>query len=297
MKALLSSVSFLVWSFLWSPLSSTSAAQAPEEAASSAGTQAILRELVAPFLAKVKGQLGSAGAAEAYKEQLRVLVGEVDARAATLAAPAARPAIAREAREKLITGLAEEMGGPGVDGTGIDGTDAKAQAQRLVTSALERNREMRTTYLHSSIICWCPKENWTLTLTGCARDCANGQKNLVKQWMNEGYADEEIIDKMVAHPFGGPKVRALPAAEGANLIGYLFPFALLVLAVTLVGLVLRSLVTRRGKELTPTGSLGSGTENAGRTLGAGGTDARDTEGAGDQALDDQIEKELKEMEN
>lgn len=265
MKALFFPFSLLVWVFL----ARATVAQAPGDSVMASGVEVISGELVDPFLAKVKGRLGLLESAKAYKEVLRVLVGDVDIRAAALAAPASRPTMARKVREKLIAGLAGELAG----------TDAKASAERLVEIALERNREMRTSHLHSSIICWCPKENWTLTLTGCARECANGQKGLVRQWMDDGYTDEEIIAKMVAHPLGGPKVRALPVAEGANLIGYAFPFALLVLAVFLVGWFLR-LITRGGKERASPGSPGSGTQ-----------------GVRDQALGDQIEKELEEMEN
>jgi len=280
-KALFFPISFLASVFLSIP----SAAQAPEGSANSRGTKAVLRELVDPFLARVKGQLGPPGAAEAYKEELRVLVGDVDGRAAALAVAAERPVIAQGARAKLIAGLAAQLA------TGTEpGTDAQARAQRLVTSALERNRELRAAYLHSSLICWCPKENWTLTLTGCARGCANEQKSLVSVWMKAGYTNEEIIDKMVAHPSGGSKVRALPAAEGTHLIGYLFPFALLVLAVILVGLVLR-FVTRRGKEPAPASSHLGGAVAADAVVDGTGVTA------GDQELGDQIERELKEMEN
>ncbi len=192
---------------------------------------------VAGFLQSVKTRLGKPGSEDGFRAQVRVLLRDLESLAASRTAdPRARVEEARAARDALVAGLAKEMGS----------ADGRSRAEALVERAAKELRQARIDHLERAVICWCPEENWTRTLAGCAQGCAGEQKTLLREWIDAGATDSEVIERMVAHPKGGPKVRALPEARGANWVGYLTPVALSFAAAALVMVLLR-LSVRRGK--------------------------------------------------
>jgi cytochrome c-type biogenesis protein CcmH/NrfF len=242
----------------------------PSLALAAAGDD-LAADAVRPFLDGVKGKVASAAALASRRAELRVLLGEVDRRAAErIADPAARVPAAAAARKALIDGLVLERGGEA----------ARGEVEALIEAAREEGMQMRKDALLRGLVCWCPKEEWTRTVAGCAEPCADEQKDLVARWLAGGFTDEEIIGRMVAHPKGGPRVRAAPLASGTNLVGYLGPFAILVAAAVIAALALRRVLRGRGGEkaaLLPERAAGP-------------------DGRGDDEIGERIERELKEME-
>jgi cytochrome c-type biogenesis protein CcmH/NrfF len=224
-------------------------------------------DVVRPFLEGVKGKVSSSSALTSHRQEVRVLLADVDRRAAErIADPVARVAATSSARKALSDGLVAERGGE----------ETRREVEALVEAARGEGIQMRRDFLLRSLVCWCPKEEWTRTVAGCAEGCADEQKDLVAQWLAQGYTDEEILARMVAHPKGGPRVRAAPDATGTNLIGYVAPFAIFGAAAGVAVLALRRVIRRRSKE--------------GRA-GVARPAARS-----DEELADRIERELKEME-
>ncbi len=231
-------------------------------------------ELVARFLESVKGHLARPGDEQGYRAQIRVLLGELDGVAALASGDLKiRRELLERARKALTSGVALELGG---------GPEGDVAARALVEGAAKAARQARIDALERGIICWCPEENWTRTLAGCAQGCAEPQKALVRQWIDEGSTDEEVVARMVGHPMGDPRVRAMPLAEGSNWVGYLFPGVLAALALVFVVLVLRRMT--RGSR-SPVGSTIFASEASFK---------RDSKG--DAEMGEQIERELKEME-
>ena len=70
------------------------------------------------------------------------------------------------------------------------------------------------------------------------------------------FTEQEIVERMVAHPKGGSKVRAVPEATGTNRLGYLAPFAFLAAAAVVLVLVLRSVIRRPSRDHVPAGQNG-----------------------------------------
>ncbi|MCI0650804.1 MAG: cytochrome c-type biogenesis protein CcmH [Planctomycetes bacterium] len=92
----------------------------------------------------------------------------------------------------------------------------------------------RAKKLDSIIICACPKEDWTVTLSYCPKPCADPQKKMVRALLAEGKSDEEIIDAMIA--IHGPRVLAMPRSIWV----YLLALAAVLAAVAAVIIVLRA---------------------------------------------------------
>ena len=146
----------------------------------------------------------------------------------------------------------------------------------LAVEAKEENDKFHRDRLHGTLICWCPKESWTRTLTGCPDECANEQKYLVARWMREGFTDQEIIDRMVAHPNGGERVRGYDK----NWLSFAMPFFLLGVD---AALVVATLFTIRRSRSSADGAVASSQEDDAGAL----RDAARWDGI--------IEEELKEM--
>jgi len=231
--------------------------------------------IVQAFLARVKGQLGDASRLESFRADARVVIKDVEAEAAASTGELPRRLeIARNARTALLEGLTAELGGP----------RKAAAAEAFLAKAAREHRESRTDYLERALICWCTKEDWTRTLSGCPETCAEEQKQLLRKWLDEGATDEEIIDRMVAHPSGGPRVRAAPEAEGSTWVGYLSP-AIAALAGLAVLAVLLVRMTRQ-RPAGPAGAPAAATQASGTPSSL----------KGDDEISEQIERELKEME-
>jgi len=229
--------------------------------------------LVDPFLARWKGKLGSARGVDSIRPGLRRILTDIErwalARHGELRDVPQRRSLARALREILVSGLAAELGGPGGDGA--------VRAAAVVSAAGDANRTARIEALYRGLMCWCPNEDWTRTLAGCTESCADEQKAMVQRGVDEGLSDEEIIQQMVNHPRGGPRVRAIPETTGTNLLGFVLPVVFFAVGVIVVIAALIGLSRHRGGPSPPLGKKLPETEE-------------------DRVWSERIEKELKEME-
>ena len=242
---------------------------APEaRAVSPSGAETALRDAVAAFIEANRGRIAGPGSLEGLGQALRALVGDLESKAAALETVAARRiGLAKTVHEALVAGLA---------GAGAP----RADAQAAVDNAFRENMKARRERAEREVMCWCPTENWTRTLAGCAEGCAEEQKGLIREWLAAGFTDAEIVERMVAHPKGGMKVRAVPEGTGTNRLGYLAPFAFLAAAALVLVLVLRRVIRRPSRTHAPTGQNGE-------------SPPPDEE---DDEIGRQIERELEEME-
>jgi hypothetical protein len=172
-----------------------------EVAAQEAAAEAPAR-LVAGFLDGAKASLRSPGDLPALGTRLRPLLVDLDLAVSKLQSlPERRQALGR-ARDALSDGLAAILGE----------ATARPAVEDLVKEAFRLHRNRRISSLETSLICWCKEEDWTRTLAGCPEGCAMEQKMLIGAWLDEGATNDEIIERMVQHPRGGPRVRAAPEA-------------------------------------------------------------------------------------
>lgn len=149
------------------------------------------------------------------------------------------------------------------------------------TPELTAEESQRVNRLFSTIICSCPKENWTLSLNGCPNACADHQKNMVLRAVKEGKSDEQILATQVQ--VFGPKVVGRTRADGfQGFLVYAGPFILLAAAAFFVIAFIRG-VTRRSREAA------SGTSTA--SAPAASSSLNDE----DRALSDAIDRELENM--
>jgi len=237
-------------------------------AVSPSGAETALRDAVAAFVEANRSRISGPGALEGLRQDLRALVGELEAKAAALETVSTRRiGLARKVHEALVSGLA---------GAGAPGADAEA----AVDLAFRENMKARREGIEREVMCWCTTENWTRTLAGCAEGCAEEQKGLIREWLAAGLTDAEIVERMVAHPKGGSRVRAVPEATGTNRLGYVAPFAFLAAAALVLAIVLRRVIRRGPPDRTPVGQNGE----------APAPDDVDDE------IGRQIERELEEME-
>lgn len=222
---------------------------------------------VIQYLAAIKGKLQAPEAQARLPGELRLVLDRTDvALAAEVRDPSRRATLREQAKKSLTEGLAAELGGP----------EGAARAGGLVEKAWQAVRQGRVDVLERNLICWCREENWTRTLAGCPEGCSREQKTLLRTWIDEGLTNDEIVDRMEAHPSGGPRVRAQPPAEGSNWIGYAFP---LVAAVAALWVALRWLGRARRVPAPPGDSSAGGAHQSEE-------DAR---------IGERIERELKEM--
>ena len=230
-------------------------------------------ERVTEFLSDYEGKLKDSSDVESMKASLRALVGRIEnSLGARVGELDRRQAAIQEAREQLVSGLAAEL--VGTEGL-KDAEAAENRARELVDEATRTQHQWRADYLIAHLMCWCPHCNWTKTVTGCASSCSDEQKYLVREWLGAGLSDEEIFDRMVDHPKGGPRVRTLPGDLGFS--GFLLP--LMIGAIALIGVVvlIRRVVRKE------------------RKLPASAPDPR--ESPHEARWGDEIERELEGMEN
>ncbi len=228
--------------------------------------------VVAPRVDDLVGR--RSGGRSSLRNPIRSLVRTLRERSTELIAddPAKRGRVLRNVTARALTAITD----------GADDAD-RALVEAVLQDALDEDVRTRRGYLWQALICWCPNENWTKTLSGCPDACANEQKNLVEDWLIAGYSVEEIVNRMVAHPNGGERVRGYVRPEGIDLLSYFLPLAFFATAVAVaVAFVLRKTRSARQAE---EGQLAS---NGAR---AGGAQPRED----DERWGEEIEKELKDM--
>lgn len=184
-----------------------------------------------------------------------------------------RAPVARHVREKFLAEIEKIASTPA----------AAAALHELMDEAVQADVDARREHLWSTIMCWCPKENFTRTLSGCPDGCAEEQKAMVTAGIDEGRTADEIVELMVADPRGGERVRGYLKATGVNRLGYLLPFLFLGAAAIVVGFVLYGLTRRREGEAPPA------------PASAGHSSTEDL--SEDEHWGDVVERELKEMDS
>lgn len=239
---------------------------AAESATVSSGSglaKEVFEQHVRPVLERYAEDSRGGENARGVKSGLRVAI---DASRATIAERLTdRIAERRAVLDELHATLLQEL-------QGLASTPAlSTRLTALAVEAKAENDKFHLDHLFGTLICWCPDENWTKTLTGCPDACANEQKDLVKQWLAEGLTDDEIFDRMVAHPKGGERVRGYDR----NWFSFAIPFLLLGIG---TAFVLVALLAFRGSRAT-------------------GSPVEDSSEEEDARWDDLIEQELKEMDN
>lgn len=160
------------------------------------------------------------------------------------------------------------------------GSDGHGHGVHLPLSSernFTREQQARIEWLFKQIICSCTRENWTKTLEGCPDGCANPQKEQVRDGVTTGLSNDAILDKQLA--MFGPQVLARTSAQGVvGFLLYILPFVgLLVFAVLIV-----SFLTRVIKPASATEAAAKASEK-GKSSGS------------DQQWDDEIERELEQM--
>jgi hypothetical protein len=192
--------------------------------------------LIAPALEGLRAASGAAGKAEReWKLQELWTALETDA-----AAPVPQPG-----RRAFLSSLRGEL----VKSLAASGGLAEAEAEGLVSGAIEQSRELRSRKLQGELKCWCESERWTRTLANCWEKCALPQRELIDGWLKEGYGDEEIVELMVQKA-GTPEVKGVPTGT--------LPLLTLCLIVgggcILVALVFRRVLRPRARSLAPSPS-------------------------------------------
>ena len=227
--------------------------------------------LLEPFVGAHRNAIGSGDGLAALRNELHVLQSTLRRRVLEvgLKEPAKRSAVIDNVRARARAEFAS-----------LGGEPATAFFDRSVADARDEARAR----LWGKIICWCTDEGWTKTLAGCPDGCANPQKTMVENGLDEGLTDEEIIERMVNDPRGGEQVRASLKAEGFNLVAFWMPVLTGGFALVLVVLALRRLVHRGGAD-APAAQRGDGAAD-----GVDGGPAQDR-------WTELVEKELEELDD
>ena len=203
-----------------------------EEAGAVAVTADVTRakaEWVDPFIETVPSPLGREQASR-VANALRAHLGRLDT---WLAVEVTDFTARRKVRQEVHALLA----------SGLSAAGGKELADELMTTAEVAYLEQRREYLRGHIICWCPDEGWTKSLAGCPDGCANEQKGLVDRWLDAGLSDQEVFDRMVAHPKGGPKVLGVPK-DARDSRWFVLPFLFAVVCVVGFAALLRRIRSR-----------------------------------------------------
>ena len=166
-------------------------------------------------------------------------------------------------REELVTSVAGAL-------------DRNADAARpLVERAEERLRNRRRIRLLDGLLCKCPNEKWTRSLSGCWEPCRDAQVMWVDEWLALGHSDAEVIANMVER-VGTPHVVRVERSWVSKWTPY-FIFA--AAGAFVVGTL--AFLVRRGRSAVTTAPASSGAANDGA----------------DSALDARLEAELRQLED
>ncbi len=112
------------------------------------------------------------------------------------------------------------------DGHGHDAAGA------VVLGDLDSGLRRRVRDLWGTVVCACPRENWTRTLTNCPDACADPQKEEVLQQVAQGWDD----DRVLAYQRSRYGDKAIGAPD--DVLTYVLPFLALAGAAMLTVFVL-----------------------------------------------------------
>lgn len=135
----------------------------------------------------------------------------------------------------LVLCVAGSSAGTRVQAEDGDGHDHGGKSLLELAADDDPETARRIEKLEDTIMCACPKENWTRTLTHCPDNCADPQKMEVRDLVTAGKTDREVRDYMKASY--GTKVLATPDFEGSGGWSYLIPFIVLIGATILAVVV------------------------------------------------------------
>ncbi len=229
--------------------------------------------VITPFVTRHRSQLEAGSGLRSLASLLRAVARDIESRlaAAVVSDEAPERGVAIEAAFKRLRAALVETGTT---------PEAKERLGEFFDATFEEHRAMRRGALWGSLMCWCPKENFTRTLSGCPDGCAEEQKHLIEDWLTAGLTNAEIVERMVAHDKGSEKVRGYLKPESFNLLSYALPALFLIIATfVLLAFLQRAKRPGGGREL----------QASSMRTGRGA--------AGDEAWDDEIERKLKEMED
>ena len=173
-------------------------------------------------------------------------------------------------------------GGPGAgDGHGVRGAgNAPDRDPPEVRERIER--------LFSRVICACPRENWTKTLSGALEGCADEQKNTIRDGVRKGLTDEQILAQQVT-TYGTEKVLSVPD----SLFASWFPYIAL-LALTAVVLVILDRSIRAPGKRAPEGMAGASASSAAPASAADAAVSK-AHAEEDRRMEDAVERDLREI--
>lgn len=150
--------------------------------------------------------------------------------------------------------------------------------------------------LFGMIVCKCPDEGWTRSLSGCPNSCADEQKSQVRAAVKAGWSDERILDDQ--RDRYGPKAIGRTSAGGlSGMLLYLGPFLAFLAFLVVVVMVVR----RLSRPLTASGGdLEAALSPQSPPSGAPGARPSETPehpelSEEDRRLGEEIERELEEM--
>jgi cytochrome c-type biogenesis protein CcmH/NrfF len=86
--------------------------------------------------------------------------------------------------------------------------DNHARTSTIVLDDLSVENRQRARSVWSHVICSCPKENFSKTLTNCPDGCADPQKQLILAQIQQGLSNDQIFDLQVQQ--WGTKIMAKP---------------------------------------------------------------------------------------
>lgn len=243
-----------------------------------AATEAIVRDLLRPEVSA--SRFGTAAELRRRAGDLRALWERLEARGVEELPVELRRELFSRLEQRLATLLAGAV-------TGVDVMAARV----AVANAKQDCRDRRRLALYATIKNWCPAEKWTVTLADCFKDCANQQKRLIAEWLEEGLSDQEVRDRMVEQA-GTDKVLVKPGGR----LSFLAPIAVFLLGAVAVGLCVWRL---RRRAPPPAGRVDGGGDGGGsRTEAApeGSTGAGPATGAGARdPWEDRLDRQLEEL--
>jgi len=161
--------------------------------------------------------------------------------------------------------------------------DDAVRGPTLVAEAIALDYERRKQHHFENFICDCPNEDWSRTLAACWEPCREGQRSAVRQWLEEHFSDEEIVEKMIEK--SGPRVVHKARTWLSNAI----PYAILAVGIGFVGFIFVGLRGRSQRR-----------QSSGAVEASEGPDESSESKSRDEepdALDQRLEEELRKLED
>ena len=115
--------------------------------------------------------------------------------------------------------------------------DAPAHFDETPMASLTPEERNRVRRLLQEIMCDCPRENYSRTLSNCPDACAKPQKMIIRRMVKDGNRDEEILQTMLHRVQQDQRVLARAVTPFGRAV-YVLPFAFLAFGLAVAGFVL-----------------------------------------------------------